>query len=65
MVKSGRPKSNNPKLTRLGVRVDDETLKQLNYLIELHECTKTDIIRKGIEIQYKENRGVNYEGKNQ
>lgn len=48
-TKMGRP-TDNPKNTMLRVRVDDETLEKLNESAKAMETTKSEIVRKGIEL---------------
>ena len=35
------------------VRLDDESLKKLNYLSEKQNISKSDVVRNGINIQYE------------
>jgi len=48
----GRPKSNNPKDYMLRVRMDAETLKQLDECCEREGESRSEIVRKGIKEQY-------------
>lgn len=52
-AKMGRPKSDNPKSTRLAVRVDDETLAKLDEIAEANSLSKGQVIRQGIELLYR------------
>ena len=52
--KMGRP-TDNPKPLRLAVRVDDETNKKLDRLALDLQTTKAKLIRRGIELVFKEN----------
>ncbi|MCI5839495.1 MAG: ribbon-helix-helix domain-containing protein [Peptoniphilaceae bacterium] len=48
--KMGRPIVGKPKTTRLGIRVDEETNRKLDeYSLKLN-TTKTELVRKGIDI---------------
>lgn len=50
----GRPKSNNPKVTQLGVRFDSETLEKLDTLVNHYKETRVEVIRRGVENLYSE-----------
>ena len=54
MVRTGRPKSDNPKNIRIGVRMDKETLDHLDVVAKAKETTRVEVIRQGIEIQYQD-----------
>ena len=44
----------NPKDKLIQVRADEETLQQLDYVSEKSGLSKSEVVRKGIENQYKE-----------
>ena len=46
MPRTGRPKSDNSKSIMLRVRIDEEIMKQLNFLSEELEVTRSEIVRK-------------------
>lgn len=48
--KMGRPKSDNPKATQIGVRLDAETLKKLDENAAFYEETRVASLRRGIEL---------------
>ncbi len=50
----GRP-TDCKKEHRLGVRVSDETYTKLNMISEKTKKSKTDLIRRGIELVFEEN----------
>ncbi len=52
--RTGRPKSNNPKLTQLAVRLDNETLMQLDEVAKMNSETRVQTIRRGIKTLYSE-----------
>lgn len=52
--RTGRPKSDNPKVKQLGVRFDEETLGKLDVLVEHYKETRVEVIRRGIENLYSE-----------
>ena len=46
--RTGRPKSDNPKVKQLGVRFDEEALAKLDALTEHYNETRVEVIRRGI-----------------
>ncbi len=52
--RTGRPKSSNPKATQLGVRFDNEALKELDSLTEHFQETRVAVIRKSVHKLYSE-----------
>lgn len=48
--KMGRPKSDNPKATQIGVRLDVETLRKLDENAAFFEETRVASLRRGIEL---------------
>jgi len=50
--KMGRPLSNNPKDTRIYIRVDKNTISKLDDCVKLSATTRSDIVRKGIDMVY-------------
>ena len=46
----GRPKSDNPKIFDIKVRVDRETNDNLLRYAEKHKVSRTEVIRKGIKL---------------
>ena len=53
--KMGRPKSENPKSTQLGVRLDEQALKKLDENAEYFHETRAESLRRGIE---EVNKGI-------
>ena len=49
----GRP-TNNPKANRESFRLSDDDMEKLNFCIEKTNMSKTDIVRKGIDLVYQE-----------
>ncbi len=49
MARMGRPKSDNPKSTQLAVRLDKETLRQLDESAKILNETRVQVIRRGIK----------------
>lgn len=50
MSPMGRPKSDKPKATQIGVRLDDETLQKLDENAEFYKETRVASLRRGIEL---------------
>ena len=48
--RTGRPKSDRPKTIEVKARIDAETDKMLSEYCERNSVTKTDVVRKGIEL---------------
>lgn len=52
--RTGRPLKENPKDTRIQIRFDKETLRKLDECAKNNETTRSDIVRRGIELVYAE-----------
>lgn len=52
VAKIGRPASENPKDYMLRVRMDEETLKQLDECCKAESFSRSEVVRKGIKDQY-------------
>ena len=52
--RTGRPKSDTPKIKQLAVRLDEETLKQLDTIAKINSETRVQTIRRGIKALYSE-----------
>ncbi len=52
-IQKGFKLTDNPKDTMFRVRLDKETVKKLDYLAEELKKSKSEIVRNGIEEQYK------------
>lgn len=50
----GRPPSTDPKGNRESFRLSDSDMEKLKYCIEKTGMKKVDVIRKGIDLVYKE-----------
>lgn len=48
--KTGRPPKENPKGFMLRVRIDEETLKDLNECASTLETSNSEVVRKGISL---------------
>lgn len=52
--RTGRPKSENPKQTQLGVRFDKEQLKKLDAVANHYGETRAESIRRGVQKLYSD-----------
>lgn len=52
VAKKGRPESENPKDFMLRVRMDKETLRQLDECCKAESISRSEVVRKGIKEQY-------------
>lgn len=52
VAKKGRPVSENPKDYMLRVRMDEQTLQQLDECCEAENLSRSDVVRKGIQEQH-------------
>lgn len=52
VAKKGRPVSENPKDYMLRVRMDDQTLQQLDECCEAENLSRSEVVRKGIQEQH-------------
>lgn len=52
VAKKGRPESENPKDFMLRVRVDKETLQQLDECCKAEFISRSEVVRKGIKEHY-------------
>ncbi len=52
--KTGRPLKDNPKDTRIQIRLDKSTLNTLDKCAEINSTTRSDVIRHGIDLVYAE-----------
>lgn len=54
--KLGQKIKDNPKDKRMEIRMDDETVRKLDILANEQNVSRAEVIRQGIEIQYKNRR---------
>ena len=52
VAKKGRPVSENPKDYMLRVRMDEQTLQQLDECCEAENLSRSEVVRKGIREQH-------------
>lgn len=52
VAKKGRPVSENPKDYMLRVRMDEQTLQQLDECCEAENLSRSEVVRTGIQEQH-------------
>ena len=52
VAKKGRPVSENPKDYMLRVRMDEQTLQQLDECCEAKNLSRSEVVRKGMQEQH-------------
>lgn len=52
--RTGRPKSKNPKSIEVKARIDSDTNNRLTEYCENNNVTRTDVVRKGIDLVLKQ-----------
>lgn len=52
VAKKGRPVSENPKDYMFRVRMDEQTLQQLDECCEAENLSRSEVVRKGIQEQH-------------
>ena len=52
LAKMGRPKSDNPKSYVAGLKMTEEEYVKLKEYASKHDMTVTQVLQKGIELQY-------------
>ena len=52
-IKKGTKRTDNPKDAVIRSRVDAETIRKLNYITDKLGISRSDVIRIGIEMQFK------------
>lgn len=55
-MRKGTKLTDKPKDYMLRVRMDEETLSKLDEVCENKRCTRSDVVRKGIEEQYQKTK---------
>lgn len=53
MPRTGRPPKENPKNTRIQVRLDKDTIDKLDKCVERYGTTRSDVVRKGIDMIFQ------------
>lgn len=52
--RTGRPPKENPKDVRIQIRLDNEYLRKLDECVRRDASTRSEIIRKGIDLMYSQ-----------
>ena len=52
MARTGRPKSDNPKNTLIGLKLTEEEATKLREYASKHDMTITQVLQRGIDMQY-------------
>lgn len=55
-IHKGTKLTDNPKSTTVKARIDNDTLEKLDYLVSEQNSNRSEIIRKGIDIQYSQSK---------
>lgn len=56
-LKKGQKLTDKPKETTVQVRMDNEMIEKLDYLVSLEDgLDRSKVIRKGIDIQYEQKK---------
>lgn len=55
-IQKGTKLTETPKTHSLKFRYDEETAKKLDFLVDKRNCSKADVIREGIEVQFNEEK---------
>lgn len=53
MAKTGRPKSDNPKNSLIGLKLTEDEATKLKEYASKHGMTITEVLQRGIDLQYK------------
>ena len=57
MAGVGRPPSEHPAINQLRIRLTDEELARLNACSKAYGTTKSNVVRRGIDILYNDLQG--------
>ena len=52
VARIGRPKSDNPKKSLIGLKLTEDEAAKLREYASKHDMTITQVLQKGVEIQY-------------
>ena len=58
MAKMGRPKTDNPRNVQIGFNATAGEAARLKKYAAIHNMTITDVLRRGIEMQYENEKTV-------
>ena len=52
MARTGRPKSDNPKKSLIGLKLTEDEAAKLSEYASTHDMTITQVLQRGIDMQY-------------
>lgn len=52
--RTGRPPKENPKDTRIQIRLDKDYLDRLDACVKRDESSRSEVVRKGIDLVYSQ-----------
>lgn len=53
VVRTGRPKSDNPKNSLIGLKLTEDEAAKLREYASKHDMTITEVLQRGINLQYE------------
>lgn len=53
MARTGRPKSDNPKNSLIGLKLTEDEAAKLREYASKHDMTITEVLQRGINLQYE------------
>lgn len=53
MARTGRPKSDNPKKSLIGLKLTEDEATKLREYASKHGMTITEVLQRGIDLQYQ------------
>mgnify|MGYP005770001833 FL=1 len=53
MARTGRPKSDNPKNSLIGLKLTENEAAKLREYASKHDMTITEVLQRGINLQYE------------
>ena len=53
MARTGRPKSDNPKNSMIGLKLTEDEAAKLREDASKHDMTITEVLQRGIDLQYE------------
>lgn len=53
MARTGRPKSDNPKNSLIGLKLTEDEATKLREYASKHDMTITEVLKRGINLQYE------------
>ena len=53
VARTGRPKSDNPKNSMIGLKLTEDEAAKLREYASKHDMTITEVLQRGIDLQYE------------